>query len=453
MRVSRVCVPLPGSDRVWPLQELRLFRSHRIRHPSVAPAAVIGRLSGQPMFRRPTPAAPARPSAFSRASLAIRACSRRTRRAQKQQAPIAAIVTCSTSTSPAPSEPSETEVEEEESGDTIFFEIHSDQPLPFEVDAADEAELHEADPDPLLATPSVGLSTAQMDERLARAADLARRAAAYRSPRLAVTESRHGLAHRCPYCHAALSSAVLCEVCVARTLGWSAPLHGMDCSAEWRAALRGLCEAPAVASLARVLTEMGVQGDGSCWSYALLCHFGWAPHATRRGVPWRGPYRITRADQLSDRMMRAALLEWMRANGGAARFHGDERSLEQIGSQLPGYSKRADGRSFVLGRAGGDTEFVAAADILGCAILAISSAGDGGDEAGRLFEPGRFLRGGAWQRGRWTDVPLSVALRQCVERDRQECHFVAHLAAANRSRCRRGRRCRCRCRRGPRRGR
>ena len=140
-----------------------------------------------------------------------------------------------------------------------------------------------------------------------------------------------------------------------------------------------------------------MRGDGSCWNYAVLAHGGHASASDARNGTHRTP--PARAQLVSDRALRQAIALWCLANDGARRLANDDdadgRALAEVTTRAPLYGARGLLRH---GGFGGDMQFVALADLLGCDIFTFDHAARG-DATGVWYEHGESARG---SRGRWT---------------------------------------------------
>lgn len=220
--------------------------------------------------------------------------------------------------------------------------------------------------------------------------------------------------------------------CVACCLGW--PSEG-DAS-HVRGALMRLCAQPSIAGLRALMLEVDVVGDGSCWVYVLLLWHGLAPHAlTPLGRPrrtWRvgvaertEELRVGMPDRVADLMLRAALAKWMRDQDWARRLFcvqvgpNDFRAgteAENVAAvrerelRLPCYGSSG----LRMGCFGGDIEFVAAADLLGMAIMSVPPAqlDAGPRERPTVAFPGVARDG----RGKSVTVSVRDTLRMCLSK-------------------------------------
>jgi len=190
-------------------------------------------------------------------------------------------------------------------------------------------------------------------------------------------------------------------------------------------------------TLERVLSEVDVRGDGSCWVYAALAWIGRAAHAVDdagRPSPGAAPPPAWR-DRVADRVLRTTLGAWMRANAWVKRF-GDRREVVQVvsgrrrtvyleptaeeaeatirrvESNLPIYAP--GGWELVTsGSWGGDVHFVALACVLNRAVATYSAVARRGNSpyAIALAMPG-VSRDGA---GRTETTSVEGALRACLK--------------------------------------
>ena len=199
--------------------------------------------------------------------------------------------------------------------------------------------------------------------------------------------------------------SALCPTCTRHTLG------GDDGDELRDTALRALCTAPTLEALAGVAPEHDVVGDGSCWAYGVLAAGGLAcAHLGPVGAP-------SRAQRCADVALRVRIRRWCDDNDGVARLAGGVEgavvALAHIAEGAPAYT--SDGRCVRLGTFGGDMQFVAVADILGCDIFTVD-ARSSGDAEGALYEHGVGANG---TRGRWRSgnhgkaVTLSAAIQHC----------------------------------------
>jgi hypothetical protein len=182
-----------------------------------------------------------------------------------------------------------------------------------------------------------------------------------------------------------------------------------------------LCSRPSLATLARVLVDIDVRGDGSCWSYAALAPFGMCLHVcdgtgrllavahSRRRVAFHN------LDTLHDAHLRGAVAKWQRNNDGAVRNYGDHdlggRRIARKEHLLPLHD-RVSGEQRLQGAFGGDAELPAIADLTGCVFLSILHDAGEGDVVGTRYEPGVFTPGG--RRSRAVSSTLSAALEFCL---------------------------------------
>ena len=228
----------------------------------------------------------------------------------------------------------------------------------------------------------------------------------------AASPLRAGAAMRRGVCRACgvAGTGVVCCACAPGVLGTSGT--GGD------GALRDVCATPTIESLLRLLVDTDVCGDGSCWSYAVLAALGQLEHVLdERGRLSGAVGEVVERDRMRDALLRAAVAQWMTDNDGVRRFCGGAAAADlegdpvaRVRSALPAY--RSDGWLWPRGAGsyGGDQEFVALADLVGCVIFSFAS-GDSGDVRGTRYEPGMV---NARQRGRWVASTLSATVEHCV---------------------------------------
>ena len=212
-----------------------------------------------------------------------------------------------------------------------------------------------------------------------------------------------GAPRACPACGLLLpGDRQLCAACTPRALGWAEP------PAHLAQAMDALCNAPSLTTLERVLTDVDVSDNGSCWVYAALVTHGLAAHALHFGAPACSDGVATRgmepslADRRGDAYLREAVAAWVADNGGVRRFDGvrSEESLAIAEARLARIRKRIPTRAGAAGEWGGDTEMLAVASLLGCNVFTYRAAR--GDVVGALFSP---------LRGEWTTVTTGAMLR------------------------------------------
>lgn len=217
-----------------------------------------------------------------------------------------------------------------------------------------------------------------------------RRRAEKELSRRGLIEPLRAAAGICDGCGAEHSTA-LCVGCTRAALGLPST------AAADPAFLSAFCVEPTVANLRHVLVDSDVRGDGSCWNYAVLAHGGHASASDARNGTHRTP--PARAQLVSDRALRQAIARWCLANDGARRLANDDdadgRALAEVTTRAPLYGARGLLRH---GGFGGDMQFVALADLLGCDIFTFDHAARG-DATGVWYEHGESARG---SRGRWT---------------------------------------------------
>ena len=205
---------------------------------------------------------------------------------------------------------------------------------------------------------------------------------------------------QCHYCALPVGSDLRDHAsCVACALGWP---DGHVPPAAWEA-VRQLCRSPSIAGLERALCEVDVCGNGTCWLYAIAALHGLLQHVTgsdgrparvaRAEQRWHagqavsGWMDITQRDHVTDRALRVAVASWMQEHDWVTHQYGDgtpamrPEGLARLASirdcvpfypegySFTGYRDRA-WASGTGGEWGGDTEFIAVADVFGVCIAA-----------------------------------------------------------------------------------
>jgi ribonuclease HI len=239
---------------------------------------------------------------------------------------------------------------------------------------------------------------------------------------------------QCGFCKLALGPLREHVHCVECVLG----LADSSWTGEESEGVAALCATPSLLALERVLSEVDVRGDGSCWVYAALAWTGRAAHAVDdAGRPRLGaaPPPAWR-DRVADRVLRTTLGAWMRTNAWVKRF-GDRKEAVQVvnrrrrtvyleptakeaeatvrgvESNLPIYAP--GGWELVTsGSWGGDIHFVALACVLNRAVATYSAVARRGSSpyAIALAMPGVSRDGGA---GRTETTSVEGALRACLK--------------------------------------
>ena len=246
----------------------------------------------------------------------------------------------------------------------------------------------------------------------------------------------------CGFCELSLRCLRGHTGCVARALGWG----GQRLTRAQLDAVALLCATPTLQGLERVLLETDMCGDGSCWVYTALAWVGKAEHVLRVTPPTRtGAASPSLTDRHRDRALRTAMAGWMRRSRWAARFMDPVRRVRPVGGRLttvweaptaaeqeacvrrmedgtPAYS-RARGTVARSGQYGGDTQWVAVADILGRAVLTYTDAARSVGAGVRInlamptasspTETGGEVAAGQG-RGSWHVATLETALRVCL---------------------------------------
>ena len=186
------------------------------------------------------------------------------------------------------------------------------------------------------------------------------------------------------------------------------------------AALRDFCRAPSCEALAHVLQEVDVAPNGSCWSFAALAQVGTVDHVASDDRPPRASRASSQLcpsadDRLRDALLRIEIAHWLDVNDGFVRFcdgdrttRSDDEVIERL-MQIPAYTP--EGVLLKAGSYGGDQEFVAVADLMGC-VLFTFSAGSTGDVLGTRYENGALDARG--RRGRWVTATLSATVEFCA---------------------------------------
>ena len=246
----------------------------------------------------------------------------------------------------------------------------------------------------------------------------------------------------CGFCELSLRCLRGHTGCVARALGWG----GRRLTQAQLDAVGRLCAAPTLPGLEEVLRETDVSGDGSCWVYTALAWVGKAEHVLHVTPPPRtGAADPSLADRHRDRALRAAMAGWMRRSRWAARFMDPVKRVRPVGGRLttvweaptaaeqeacvrqtedgtPVY-RRARGTVARSGQYGGDTQWVAVADIFGRAVLTYTDAARSRGAGVRInlamptAGPSPEAGGGAVAgqgRGSWHVATLETALRACL---------------------------------------
>ena len=253
---------------------------------------------------------------------------------------------------------------------------------------------------------------------------------------------------KCQFCECSLTGT-LCghEACVAEVLGWK-----KDTSCGGRATeLAALCASPCPAAVSRLLTEVDVMGDGSCWNYVLALWHGKAPHAvTAMRRPRRSwlagtqvsneTMRISMDDRVADCALRRHLGKRMRSTRWAAQhaqvFEAREQqfrvptvaeaehAVHRIEYCVPVGGLPGEGWPRRMGAFGGDSEYAAAADALGLAIVTmVEEQRDGQSGRMRLFmaapdgAPARLGSSGG--------TTVDAAVRRCLQQ-RWALRFAMH---------------------------
>lgn len=209
----------------------------------------------------------------------------------------------------------------------------------------------------------------------------------------------------CPGCAAPLSYAI-CLRCTRQVLGVPPYVREVP--------LGVFCVRPTEHALDELLVDGDVRGNGSCWTYSVLAAASLVPHcASAGGIPLRDASAapVTDAEHSSDALLRGAIARWIEANGGAARFYGThtmadgrlvtpDEQLDCMRHGAPHLSATGEGVF------GGEVEFVALADLLGCVILTRRE----GSERGVCFEPGVHAQGRGLQRPSTLTAAVEVAI-------------------------------------------
>jgi hypothetical protein len=114
---------------------------------------------------------------------------------------------------------------------------------------------------------------------------------------------------------------------------------------------------PTTATVKKMLQEVDVTGDGSCWVYVLLLHARRLQHAARGQVPGAPTTR----DRVYDKIVRGLICDQLAASGT------HHPGLNLLRRKLP-----SNGRRLISGEYGGDVEFQAWAAISDELIFTIS---------------------------------------------------------------------------------
>ena len=208
-------------------------------------------------------------------------------------------------------------------------------------------------------------------------------------------------------------------------VNWTAWILGVtpsSLSEDQKQALKELSrpETSTIAALEKLLCEVNVLGDGSCWVYAFLAHFGMVKHIVDDdGKLLMNPRPRTLPEQEEEWseyragvQLRRQIGEWFDKNNGFERLYDMQKRAKEAKRlqslrdppPCPPYNS--------MHAFGGNDEFVAVADLSGCYIFTYMQ----GDEAkdppktrGTLFCPGRFERG----RGKAIPQTMAQALQEC----------------------------------------
>ena len=230
--------------------------------------------------------------------------------------------------------------------------------------------------------------------------ELAARLIAGAGPAGGAAAGGSGGSAQCHYCALPVGSDLRDHAsCIARALGW--PDEHVPPTA-WEA-VRQLCRSPSIAGLERALCEVDVCGNGTCWLYAIAALHGLLQHVTgddgrparveRAEQRWhvgqaaQGWMDITQRDHVTDRALRVVVASWMQEHDWVRHQYGDgslamrPEGLERLanirdrvpfypeGYGFTGYRDRAWANGSG-GEWGGDTEFIAVADVFGVCIAA-----------------------------------------------------------------------------------
>ena len=243
-------------------------------------------------------------------------------------------------------------------------------------------------------------AAAEMASGLQVDKELAARLVAGAGPARGAAAGGSGGSAQCHYCTLPLGNDLRDHAsCVTCALGW--PDEQVP-PAAWEA-VRRLCRSPSIAGLEQALCEVDVCGNGTCWLYAIAALHGLLQHVTgsdgrparvtraeqrwHAGQAAQGWMDITQRDHVTDRALRVTVASWMQEHDWVKHQYGDGSPamrleglarLASIRDRVPfypegysftGYRDRA-WASGSGGEWGGDTEFIAVADVFGVCIAA-----------------------------------------------------------------------------------